>query len=220
MASMDFQKEINKFPVSSISNWAAERKFYGRFYLSQGFNDKKGFTNDCGPTSLAIILNLFLFQENPRVVSVEKNNVIHSSNFHYWERLPYWIPRFGGATAPWGIVKAFNRWAKHYDLNWQAQRKIRARKAHVLENLLMGKPVTVLKIWKSGGAHWINLVRYSSEKGRLYYLDPNPFLEYLPEGKRLQSQTWEDFEADWSRTNWWSKLLRIKKEMIVYSRIS
>lgn len=217
---MDFQDAVERFPVSSVTDWAAERKFYGRFYLSQGFTDKKDFTNDCGPTSLAVILNLFLFQENPGAVPLGKNNIIQSSKFVFWDRLPYWIPKFGGATAPWGMVKAFNRWAKKYDLNWQAQRKSHARKAHVLESLLMGRPVTVLKIWKSGGAHWINLVRYASDKERLYFLDPNPYLEHLPEGKRLQSQSWNEFAEDWSRTNWWTKLLGIQQEMVVYSRIS
>ena len=217
---MDFQDAISRFPVSSVTDWSAERKFYGRFYLSQGFSDKQRFSNDCGPTSLAMILNLFLFQENPGVQSLEKDSIIHSSGFHLWERLPKWLPRFGGATAPWGITRAFNRWAKKYDLNWQADRKSKARKAHILENLLMGQPVTVLKIWRTGGAHWINLVRYASDKQRLYYLDPNPFLEYLPEGKRLQSQSWEEFEADWSRSNLWTKVLGIERELIIYSRIS
>ena len=45
----------------------------------------------------------------------------------------------------------------------------------------------------------MTLVRYSSEKDKLYYLDPNPFLEYLPVDKRLQSQTWAEFETDWQR---------------------
>ena len=217
---MDFKDAIERFPVSSVTDWAAERKFYGRFYLSQGFTDQKKFSNDCGPTSLAVILNLFLFQENPGASSLEKTNIIQSSRFHMWERLPYWVPNVGGATSPWGMAKAFNHWAKKYNLNWQAKRKSHARKAHLLESLLMGRPVTALKIWKTGGAHWINLVRYSSEKERLYYLDPNPYLENLPEGKRLQSQTWEQFEEDWSRVNWWSKLFGIKQEMIVYSRLS
>jgi hypothetical protein len=75
-----------------------------------------------------------------------------------------------------------------------------------------GRPVTALKIWKNGGAHWVNLVRYSAEKDRVYYLDPNPWLEHLPPEKRLQSQTWTEFDADWSRACWWSRLLVIHKK--------
>lgn len=81
----------------------------------------------------------------------------------------------------------------------------------------MGRPVSVLKIWKTGEAHWITLVRYVSEKERLYFLDPNPYLEYLPEGKRLQSQSWDEFMEDWSRSAWWSKVFGIKQELIIYS---
>jgi len=203
----------------SLSNWTAERKFYGRFYQSQGFKEDKAFTNDCGPTSLAVILNIFLFRNNLSVSPLEKKSIIHSSGFLFWDRLPHWVPRIGGATAPWGMVKAFNHWSKKYNLNWRAERKSRARRAHVLENLMMGKPVSALKIWKTGGAHWVNLVRYSSEKERVYYLDPNPYLQYLPEDKRLQSQTWEEFQEDWSRSNWWSKTLGIKNEMIIYTSL-
>jgi len=216
---MEIHKKPDRFTTFSISDWAAERKYFGRFYLSQGFNKNKGFTNDCGPASLAVILNIFLFRDNLGKSSLEKNSIISSSGFHFWDRLPQWIPHVGGATAPWGIVKAFNRWSRQYSLKWHAKRKSNARRVHILENLLMGKPVTVLKIWKNGGAHWINLVRYSSEKERLYFLDPNPFLQYLPEEKRLQSQTWEEFHEDWSRSNWWSKLLGIRNELITYSKL-
>jgi len=206
-------------PMYTISDWSAERKFYGRFYHSQGFLSENKVTNDCGPASLASLINVFLFQDNLGNPPLEKEMIIQSSGFAFWNRLPKWLPRVGGATAPWGMVTAFNHWSKKYDLKWKAERKNNSRRAHVLENLLMGKPVSVLKIWKTGGAHWINLVRYSSEKERLYFLDPNPYLQYLPEEKRLQSQTWEEFNSDWSRTNWWSKFLGIKNELITYSKL-
>jgi len=213
------QKKPDRFTTFSISDWAAERKYFGRFYLSQGFMGDKEFTNDCGPTNLAVILNIFLFQDNLGKSPLEKNTIISSSGFHFWDRLPQWLPRIGGATAPWGIVKAFNYWSRKYDLKWQAERKSNARRAHILENLLMGKPVTALKIWGTGGAHWVNLVRYSSDKERLYFLDSNPYLQYLPDEKRLQSQSWEEFQEDWTRTSWWSKLLGIRNELITYSKL-
>jgi hypothetical protein len=216
---MVMENKPGRFATFSISDWSAERKYFGRFYLSQGFKEDKGFSNDCGPTSLAIILNIFLFQDNLGKSPLEKSTIISSSGFLFWDRLPQWLPRIGGATAPWGIAKAFNRWSRKYDLKWRAERKSQARRAHVLENLLMGKPVTALKIWRTGGAHWVNLVRYSSDKERLYFLDPNPYLQYLPDEKRLQSQSWEEFQEDWSRTSWWSKLLGIRNELITYSKL-
>ena len=202
-----------------MPDWSAERLFYGRFYLSQGFNRKGEFSNDCGPTSLTMMLNLLLFQANLGTRPLEPESVAHQSHFWPWERLPGWLPKVGGATAPWGVVNAFNRWARRLNLDWRAERKRKARRAHVLECLMTGRPVTVLKIWPNCGAHWVNLVRYQAEKERLYYLDPNPHLEYLDEGKRLQSQSWTQFEADWSRRCWWSRLLGIQNELIIYSRI-
>lgn len=203
---------------SSLPDWTAERQYFGRFYLSQGFTDNQKFTNDCGPTSLAVTLNMLLFQANMGTPQLEKNTVIHDSGLIFWDRLPGWIPKVGGATAPWGMVKAFNRQAARMNLDWHAERRSYSRRAHIIEALMTGKPVSALKLWKAGGAHWITLVRYSNEKDKLYYLDPNPYLEFLPTDKRLQSQTWAEFEADWSRESWWSRMLAIKNELIIYSK--
>ena len=213
----DFSGQKN---ASSLPNWTAERQYFGRFYLSQGFTKKLSYTNDCGPTSLAVTLNILLFQANLGESLVEKAAVIQTSGFLLWDRLPGWVPKVGGATSPWGMVKAFNHLSAKMNLDWRAERKSRARRAHIVEALMTGRPVSALKLWKIGGAHWVTLVRYSSEKDKLYYLDPNPYLEYLPVDKRLQSQAWSEFEADWSRESWWSRLLGIKNELIIYSRSS
>jgi hypothetical protein len=205
---------------SSISDWTAERQYFGRFYLSQGFTEKQQFTNDCGPTCLAVTLNMLLFQANVSAPSLDKDSIIQTSGFQFWDRLPGWVPKVGGATPPWGMAKAFNHMASRMNLEWQAEYRNHARRAHIVEALLTGRPVCALKLWKAGGAHWVTLVRYSSENDRLYYLDPNPFLEYLSIDKRLQSQTWAEFEADWSRESWWSRILGIKNGLIIFSKIN
>ncbi len=213
------ESEINgPKTLSSLPDWTAERQYLGRFYQSQGFTEKQKFTNDCGPTSLAMTLNMLLFQVNLGASQIDKNKVIRESGFLFWDRLPSWIPKAGGATAPWGMVKAFNRQAASMNLDWRAERRSHSRRAHIIEALMTGKPVSALKLWKRGGAHWLTLIKYSSEKDKLYYLDPNPYLEFLPADKRLQSQTWAEFEIDWSRENWWSRLLGIKNELIIYSK--
>jgi len=212
-ADTNNQKNLNSLP-----DWTAERRYFGRFYLSQGFNKAQGLTNDCGPTSLAVTLNMLIFQANLGASMLEKETVIQASRFFFWDRLPGWVPGVGGATSPWGMQKAFNLQASKMDLDWRAERRSHARRAHIIEALMMGRPISALKIWKNGGAHWVTLVRYSNEKDRLYFIDPNPFLEYLPVDKRLQSQPWSEFESDWSREVWWSKLLGIKNELIVYSK--
>ena len=158
---------------ANLPNWSAERQFYGRFYLSQGFAAEKKLTNDCGPASLAMVLNLLLFQANLGTSPLGKNAVIRSSGLLPFDRIPAWVPKYGGATAPWGLTKAFNRWAEKLDLDWRSSRRSHARRAHIIEQLVTGRPVTALKIWKTGGAHWVNLVRYASEKNKVYFLDPN-----------------------------------------------
>ncbi len=204
---------------SNLTNWAAERQFLGRFYQSQGMRDAARVSNDCGPTSLAVVLNILAFQANLNARPLEKIALLEFAGLRFWQRLPDWVPSVGGATAPWGMAAAFNLWSERMKLEWRAERHSRARRAHVIEHLMNGRPVTALKIWSNGGAHWVNLMRYSSEKDRVYFLDPNPWLEHLPPEKRLQSQTWPDFEADWSRACWWSRLLGIHNEIIVYSRL-
>ncbi len=203
---------------SNLTDWAAERQFLGRFYQSQGLRDSARVTNDCGPTSLAVVLNILSFQANLNAPQMDKKLLLGEAGLRFWQRLPDWVPSVGGATAPWGMAAAFNRWAEKIKLEWRAERHSHARRAHVIEHLMNGRPVTALKIWKNGGAHWVNLVRYSTEKDRLYFLDPNPWLENLPPEKRLQSQIWADFETEWSRRCWWSHLLGIHNEIIVYSR--
>jgi len=212
-AETNGQKNLNSLP-----DWTAERQYFGRFYLSQGFTKKQRITNDCGPASLAVTLNMLIFQANLGASMFEKETMIQASRFLFWDRLPGWIPGIGGATAPWGMRKAFNFLASKMGLDWRAERRSHARRAHIIEALMMGRPVSALKIWKNGGAHWVTLVRYSNEKDRLYFIDPNPFLEYLPVDKRLQSQPWSEFESQWNREVWWSKLLGIKNELIVYSK--
>ena len=98
------ENKPGRFATFSISDWAAERKYFGRFYISQGFKGDKGFTNDCGPASLAVILNIFLFRDNLGKSPLEKSTIISSSGFLFWDRLPQWLPRIGGATAPWGMI--------------------------------------------------------------------------------------------------------------------
>ncbi len=215
---MDEYPSNRKTNTPRMSDWEAERRFFGRFYLSQGFTPDKRSTNDCGPASLAMAINLLAFQANPGTQPVDLRTLIQASGFNLLDRLPGWIPKAGGATAPWGMVRAFNRWAEKSKLEWRAERRSHTRRAHLLEALMAGRPVTALKIWPSGGAHWVNLVRFSGEKERIYYLDPNPYLGYLPESKRLQSQPWAEFEQDWSRQCWWARMMGIRNELVVYSR--
>ena len=191
---------------------------FGQFYMSQGFREKGVISNDCGPTSLAMIINLILHQENVKNLSLRKENIIYQTNFHFWDRLPRTISGVGGATAPWGLVSAFNQWMQKLGLSWSAERISCANRAIILEKIISGKYISALKIWKDGGAHWVDIIDFSSEDDLVYLLDPNPYLVHLPQNRRVQKESWEKFSADWQRKSIWSTLLGIEREIIVYSR--
>ncbi|HEY60322.1 MAG TPA: hypothetical protein G4N92_06520 [Anaerolineae bacterium] len=191
---------------------------YGKFYLSQGFKSAKRISNDCGPTTVAMAVNMLVDQIHSQTLTLNKDTIINQSGLTLWDRIPAFVPIIGGAMAPWGIVRAFNNWTDKLGLPWRAQRKSHASSLDILENTLVGNMVTILKVWKNGGAHWVNVVEISTDKDRVYLLDPNPYLVHLTAKRRIQSETWEKFTQDWSRQAWWTYLFRLKNEMILYSQ--
>ncbi|NMC30338.1 MAG: hypothetical protein GYA45_09735 [Pelolinea sp.] len=191
---------------------------FGQFYMSQGFREKGIVSNDCGPTSLAMIINVILKQENIHNLSLRKENIIYQTHFSIWDRLPKTIPSVGGATAPWGLVSAFNQWMQKLGLPWSAERYNCANRALILEKIISGKFISALKIWKNGGAHWVNIIDFSAEDDMLYVLDPNPYLVHLPQSRRVQKESWEKFSNDWQRKSVWSTLLGLDRELVIYSR--
>ena len=191
---------------------------YGRFYLSQGFKSANKVSNDCGPTTVAMVINTLVDHIHLQTLTLSKDTIINQSGLKLWDRIPAFLPIIGGAMTPWGIVKAFNSWTEKLGLPCRAQRKSHASRLDILENMLVGNIVTILKVWKNGGAHWVNVVDVSTEKDRVYLLDPNPYLVHLASKRRIQSETWEKFAQDWSRQAWWTQLFRFKNEMIYYSQ--
>jgi len=208
MPSQEEQSPIQKtFPA-----------FFGQFYMSQGFRAKGVISNDCGPTSLAMIINVILAQENIQTLSLRKENIIYQSRFHFWDRIPAKLSTMGGATAPWGIVSAFNQWMLKLGLPWSAERISGANRHTIIKNIISGKYISALKVWKNGGAHWVDIIDFSSEDDMVYTLDPNPYLVHLPQNRRVQKESWDKFAADWQRRKFWGYLLGIDRELIVYSR--
>lgn len=191
---------------------------FGQFYMSQGFRKKGVVSNECGPTSLAMIINVILNQENIPTLALRKENIIHQTNFRVWDRLPKTIPAIGGATAPWGLVSAFNQWMLKLGLPWSAERYNGASRALILEKIISGKYISALKIWKNGGAHWVDIIDFSAEDNVLYLLDPNPYLVHLPQNRRVQKESWDKFAEDFQRKNVWSTVLGLDREIVVYAR--
>lgn len=213
-----FNASSHSFGSSLVKSedWTQERARLGAYYQSQGFCADGSMTNDCGPASLATAANLLSAGLS---LGMQTAQIIQEARYKAWERLPRWVPNVGGATSPWGLVNSFNAIANREGWEWRAERASHADLTTILHQLLQGIPVTALKIWKNGGAHWVNIVRISSDKSKVYFLDPNPYLENLSPDKRLQTQTWLDFYSDWNRSVWWSRLLRIAREVITYYRV-
>ncbi|KUK46712.1 MAG: hypothetical protein XD73_0416 [Anaerolinea thermophila] len=211
----------NKQPEPQNHQSSIQKTFpssFGSFYLSQGFRQKGIVSNDCGPTSVAMIINIILTQESVKDLSLRKENIIYQTRFHFWDRLPGTFPNVGGATTPWGIVTAFNQWMLKLGLPWKAERISGASRHTIFEKIVSGKYISALKIWKNGGAHWVNIIDFSAEDNMVFTLDPNPYLVHLPPNRRVQKESWEKFSSDWQRRKVWSSLLGIHKEIIVYSR--
>ena len=156
----------------------------GKFYLSQGMSQQHIPTNDCGPTSVAMNINMIQAQSNNRVKKVTKKEI--ASTFPLLGRVPNWIPKIGGASAPWGLVKAFNHFAHEEHIPWEARRVSHADPALISKTLQEGGFISILRFWKNGGAHWSNVLYFDPRNGVIHLLDPSPYLVRLPIAEKIQ----------------------------------
>ena len=186
----------------------------GKFYLSQGMSQQHIPTNDCGPTSVAMIINIIRAQSGIRDKKVTKKEA--ASFFPLFGRLPNWIPKTGGASAPWGLVKAFNHFAHENRMPWEARRVNHADPALISKTLQENGFVSLLRFWENGGAHWSNVVFFDPRIGVIHLLDPSPYLARLPVAEKIQIDDWNNVKQDWERQPSWAKYLGLKREIIIY----
>jgi hypothetical protein len=202
------EKNLKSFTLAS---WAP-------FYQSQGFSNPKQSSNDCGPTCVAMILNIILFLTDRNGEYVSKKIISDNLRLRFWERLPGWLPGIGGATAPYGLVNSFNRITYKMKLDWHARRISHGHPHHISSNLRQGNLISFLRIWEDGRAHWSNVLDFSIEGNSITFLDPSPYLESVPQDQKIQFNSWKVCKADWSRQVWWSSLLGLKNELIIYAK--
>jgi len=201
-----------------FSTWIKETIFssWGGYYQSQGLVYKDQSSNDCGPTCVAMALNIFSsFNGSDREIG--KNQIIQQIRSHFWERIPGWVPSIGGATSPWGVVDAFNHSAAQLGLNACAIRLSHANWDAISSNVEQGNLVSPLRFWQTGGGHWSLLIGISTDKRSIFLLDPNPFLAQLSPVQKVQIINRVQFIEDWSRQPSWAKLLNIKNELVIFS---
>lgn len=187
-----------------------------RFYLSQGFTRSRLSSNDCGPTCTAMVFNVLKESAGLKVKRLSKKDVI--VGIPPFGRLPGWVPKVGGATAPWGLTTAFNRLALEHNLPWQAQRIRNASMSQLRKILHNGEYVTFLRFWEKGGAHWTNIMGITADQKQFILLDPNPFLSKRKALERIRVADQSMILPDWQRQPWWATLLGLKNEIIWYSK--
>lgn len=178
-------------------------------------------TNDCGPAALATVLSAF--QALRGKAAVGKDDVIAAMAEGFARRLPLSWRGIGGATMPWGMVRTFNAWAAREGLPWRARWVWHGSKERLLAYLRRGLPVTMLLVWDSGEAHYLNAVGFDLQRDVVAVVDP----AYRPQpGKPIVLQyAWEDIERPWRRVfmhktafQWMLPLamLGFRRQMIVY----
>lgn len=202
--------------VNIKKNRSLDLKDFNKFYLSQGFSRKGKSTNDCGPACVAMILNILLDQNELAGRKVTKAEVIE--NMTFYGRLPGWIPSIGGATAPWGMVSAFNQLVQDYKIPWQARRISCATRIQIRNYLKQGNLVSFLRFWKQGGAHWSNFVDLSADGKRFSILDPDPGLNERSVVEKVLVREFPKIRSDWNRQPWWAVILGLKREIVVYEK--
>jgi RHS repeat-associated protein len=179
-------------------------------------------TNDCGPTSLAMVTNLVLRQQgivHDPVKGKELGDIMLDYSYAPYLK-SYRVAgvlshKLGveGATPPWGMVDAFN------DLNqglmdaggpdlgaakWSGGRT----KQDLIDNMSQGYPTAIMLTWDpapygipASGAHWVVVAGYNRETDEFLILDPGyglePVYDNAPVG--LGWRSWESIDEDWSR---------------------
>ena len=164
--------------------WASQHRF-------QGYN-----TPDCGPTSLAMILNGLSNKKR------DKTDV----NPKRW-----WIIK---ATEPQDIATEFNSIASTEGLNYSAEVKSGASKDDLVDNLQKGNPVTALVQFTVFEGHYVDVIGYDPNSDEIYYLDP------ANSNGGVDKKSWQDFndgpkgDFSWSKRAAWNEFRR--NVMIVY----
>jgi hypothetical protein len=193
----------------------------GAVYQYQGSR-----TNDCGPFSLAMVINLQL--GNQRVDGDELGDLMQAKSWGFGlirYRFTSWMGRRKGATSPWGLATAYRALGPRLAGVSPAQLgRIRWRvggtKERLMDNVARGVLSTLLLVWQgANSAHFATVVGYDSRDDRFLLLDSATGGDKsgLPAEERILAVTWDKLNADWSRRAWWFLWLNrvmIETEMV------
>jgi hypothetical protein len=171
-------------------------------------------TNHCGPTTLAMVINMMLqaggYDKNP----VQFNNLQQAmqdgsmgfglaayrlNNMDFLQQLSIVEGNISGATLPWGLEQAFKDFneglVKAGGPNLGTAKFMEGgTKQHLLDNLSKGRQTAIMVVWPGhGGAHWMALAGYDQGKDQFTLLDP------ANSKKEVTKMAWKDLNEHWSR---------------------
>lgn len=175
-------------------------------------------TNDCGPTCLAMVINLLAWQRGfitePHAVTqtLLAAAMQHTSGWMglggyrvAWD--VFGFPTKGATFARWGMVRAFNALNRHWQaLGYASLGRVsfrgRGRKAHLIDNIARNRLTTVRWVWENpykNGTHWVNVVGYDAEADAFLVLNPALPHNAATPAQNIQRVPWQVFH------NWWHR---------------
>ncbi|MGC9025848.1 MAG: hypothetical protein ACP5NB_13640, partial [Chloroflexia bacterium] len=169
-------------------------KDYTKHSLFQGDN-----TRDCGPTAVAMGINLALDVYGIDRKSLTQQEVLNFMNQWWTDEItgvPLPIAKYrlfvGGPTLPGGVRDAINDLAKKNDLPIHAEVKHGGTLKDLINDLQQGRPTLVLVMWGATSGHWLIPVEYDEATDMWTFLDPGS-------KKGVSQMSTRDFLLVWSR---------------------
>jgi hypothetical protein len=172
-------------------------------------------TNNCGPTNLAMIINLQLAGHgaNYRVDRAKLGDEMQASSRGFGltgYRFTAWTGRVKGATPPWSMVRAYRKInqglrGKGYVELGKMSWRVGGTREELIANLRAGVLSTLMLVWKKLGAHYVTVVGYDPAGDAFLLLDPGTGgdkSDWDP-AARLRCVPWPELDQDWSRRAWW-----------------
>jgi hypothetical protein len=188
--------------------------------LGEEYQFQGARSNDCGPTNLAMIMNLLLRTKNVNYhfdnhelaqAMQDASDGLSSLGGILGFRLNKLFPKgLVGATHPWGMKSAFSKFDKglaeagHPKLGTMRWR-LNGTKERLISNLTEGVFSTLMLVWEGGGAHWVTVVGYHQGHDRIIMLDPATGGDKSAKTptERFLKVDWSWVDERWSRRPWW-----------------
>jgi hypothetical protein len=169
-------------------------------------------TNHCGPTTLAMVINMMLGEQgydckmvnfNDLQAAMQKGSLAfgltgYRLNTDFLQEVKIG-DNITGATLPWGLAQAFKDFNEGLKKSGgpnlgSATFAEKGDKQDLLDNINNGYKTAIMLVWpNNAGAHWVAVAGYEAATDTFLLLDPaNPKGELSP-------MPWSQLSEHWSR---------------------